>query len=120
MAQHIIKHLLLSTLLLNSAFARGETKSEPSPSTIGSEAVLRTEGPLVDMRLNPDKTLMAFVDQRGQSLRIMDLNTQDVYELTPHRVGSAYFWSPDGKRLASRPPIRERRSCYVRRAKRCE
>ncbi|RZA17513.1 MAG: hypothetical protein EOP10_22625, partial [Proteobacteria bacterium] len=109
MAQYFVKQLLLSTLLLNSAFARADTKSksEPGDTAIGSEAILRTEGPLVDMRLNADKTLMAFVDHRGQSLRILDLNTQDVYELTPHRVGSAYFWSPDGKRLFFRELIRD-------------
>jgi dipeptidyl aminopeptidase/acylaminoacyl peptidase len=111
--QPIVRQLLYALLLLGSSLARSEELAEPTVSNahpnpkVSPEAILRTEGPLAAMRLNSDKTLMAFVDDRGQSLRIMDLNTQDIYEVTPHRVGTAFFWTPDGKRLFYRELVRD-------------
>ena len=87
---------LLSVLVSTSVWAQAEPK-----------AILRIEGPFVGMRLNPAHTLMAFTDQRGQSLRILDLKSQEIVEVTPHRVGGAYFWSPDGNRLFYRALIRD-------------
>lgn len=109
MRDTIVRKLVLVSLLVPTTYARGEESLEKKiRSAPIAEAVLRTEGPLVDMRINADKTAMAFVDQRGQSLRIMDLNTQEVVEVTPHRVGEAFFWSPDSTRLFFRELIRDK------------
>jgi hypothetical protein len=72
------------------------------------QAVVRTEGGLNHLSLSPNKKLLAFTNDQGQSLRIMDLATQDIVEVTPHRVGAGFFWSPDGVRLFFRELIREK------------
>ena len=83
----ILRHCIFLSLLGQTTYARGEEAPEKNIKLAATaEAVLRTEGPLVDIRINPDKTAAAFTDQRGQSLRILDLNTQEVVEVTPHRV----------------------------------
>lgn len=113
MFNRIVKNLILTTICLQTPHARGETSPAKGPEDTHdknlppAEAILRTEGPLIDMRLNADRSHMAFIDQRGQSLRIMDLATQEIVEVTPHRVGSAFFWSPDSTRLFYRELVRE-------------
>ncbi len=79
-----------------------------SPLTPAAQAVMRTEGGMNHLSLSPNKKLLAFTNDQGQSLRIMDLGTQDVLEVTPHRVGPGFFWSPDGVRLFFRELIREK------------
>lgn len=111
----IAKPLLALFMLLEASVARSESLSPDAgasaPASLPKpEAILRTEGPMVGMRLNKNHTQMAFTDQRGQSLRIMDLETQDVTEVTPHRVGEAFFWSPDGHRLFYRELIRDKKA----------
>lgn len=100
----ILRILVLTTLVSQNPYALSETASKKD-----SEAILRTEGPLVDIRVNQDKTSMAFTDQRGQSLRILNLNTQEIVEVTPHRVGASFFWSPDNSRLFFRELINEKK-----------
>lgn len=78
------------------------------PLTPAVEPVMRTEGGMNHLSLSPNKKLLAFTNDQGQSLRIMDLATQDVLEVTPHRVGSGFFWSPDGVRLFFRELIRDK------------
>ncbi len=95
-----VKPLLALTLVFQSSILWSQNKPEP---------VLRTEGPLVGMRLNNTNSLIAFTDQWGQSLRIMNLGTQEIIEVTPHRVGPAFFWSPDGKRLFYRELIQDKK-----------
>ncbi|HYX33327.1 MAG TPA: hypothetical protein VE954_09450 [Oligoflexus sp.] len=72
------------------------------------QPVMRTEGGMNHLSLSPNKKLLAFTNDQGQSLRIMDLATQEVIEVTPHRTGPGFFWSPDGVRLFYRELIRER------------
>lgn len=112
MYKRFVKNFFLVSLGLPISFAgedanaseKAETNDQAFPV---AEAILRTEGPLMDMRINSERSLMAYTDQRGQSLRIMNLETQDIYEVTPHRVGSAFFWSPDAKRIFYRELVRE-------------
>lgn len=78
-----------------------------TPLTPAVQAVMRTEGGMNHLSLSPNKKLLAFTNDQGQSLRIMDLGSQDVLEVTPHKVGPGFFWSPDGVRLFFRELIRE-------------
>ncbi len=91
--------LLALTLWIGAAPG---AQGEPKP-----EAVLRAEGSLSGMRLNKAQTMLAFTDHAGQSLRIMDLKTQEIVEVTPYTVGNAFFWSPDGNRLFYRALVRD-------------
>jgi Tol biopolymer transport system component len=100
MMDRIAKPLLTATILFLASPAMSQGKPE---------AILRTEGPMVGIRLNKKHTQMAFTDQKGQSLRIMDLATQEITEVTPHRVGEAFFWSPDGNRLFYRELVRDKK-----------
>lgn len=127
MMVQIAKPLLALLLLTEAKVARSESvtpgrndidlldeatlkAAAPLPLNTTPEAILRTEGPLVSMRLNKNHTQLAFTDQRGQSLRIMNLETQEITEVTPHRVGEAFFWSPDGNRLFYRELIRDKKA----------
>ncbi len=69
--------------------------------------VIRTEGGLHHMSLSPNHRLLAFTNAQGQSLRILDLTSQEVVEVTEHKTGPAFFWSPDGIRLFYRELIRD-------------
>ncbi|WP_176736818.1 TolB family protein [Oligoflexus tunisiensis] len=89
--------------LSNQALA--QTKSRPLQPAV--QPVVRTEGGMNYLSLSPNKKLLAFTNDRGQSLRIMDLATQEVVEVTPHKTGPGFFWSPDGVRLFFRELIRE-------------
>lgn len=87
-----------------------EAVTLPPPPKIASQAVIRLEGPIVHPRINSKGTLMAFTDAAGRSLRILDLKTHEVVEVTKHRVGPAFFWSPDGVRLFYRELINKDQS----------
>ena len=101
MIDRFAKSILVFGLFMSTPCAWSQQKPEP---------VLRTEGPMVDIRLNKNRSLMAYTDQLGQSLRIMDMETQEIVEVTPHRVGPSFFWSPDGKRLFYRELIHDKKS----------
>lgn len=72
-----------------------------------AQAVVRTEGGMNHLTLSPNKRHLAFTNDQGRSLCIMDLTTQEVVEVTPHKTGPGFFWSPDGVRLFFRELIRE-------------
>lgn len=72
-----------------------------------TQPIIRTEGALNHLSLSPNRRLLAFTDDQDLSLRILDLTTQDVIEVTPHKVGPAFFWSPDGVRLIYRELTRQ-------------
>jgi Tol biopolymer transport system component len=94
--------LLCLFILCNQVLAGSVDLRKPS-----AQAVIRTEGSLHHMTLSPNKNLLAFTNDQGQSLRIMDLSNQDVIEVSPHRIGGGFFWSPDSVRLFYRELIRE-------------
>lgn len=108
-----MKHAALSFLLCllagSHALAESAEKQEQSapPPENNAEPVLRTEGPMAHMRFNRSRTLLAFTDERGQSLRVLDLKTNEIIEVSPHRIGPGYFWSPDDARLFFRELTRE-------------
>lgn len=127
MMVRIAKPLLAFVMLTKASIARSESPTPAElpnnldlttdtsaqsyiPLSTKPEAILRTEGPLVSMRLNKNHTQLAFTDQRGQSLRVMNLETQEITEVTPHRVGESFFWSPDGNRLFYRELIRDKKT----------
>lgn len=74
---------------------------------VASQALIRLEGPIFQAKMNASASLLAFTDTAGRSLRILDLKTHEVIEVTPHRVGAAFFWSPDGVRLFYRELIKK-------------
>lgn len=94
------RSLILGIGLVANASAFAGTIAEP---------ILRTEGPLAHMRFNTTRTHLAFTDDRGQSLRILDLRTNEIVEVSPHRVGPGFFWSPDDVRVFYRELSRKDR-----------
>ncbi|MCX6129217.1 MAG: hypothetical protein NTX25_09175 [Proteobacteria bacterium] len=96
--------LLALVLLLAQAKAQALAVGNLRPTT---QAVMRLEGAMSQLRLSPNGKLLAFTDPDGRSLQILDLNTNDVIDVSPHRVGLAFFWSPDSIRLFFRELIRD-------------
>jgi hypothetical protein len=94
---------ILTFILSNQMFAE-QISATREPQ---SQAVIRTEGSFHHLSLSPNRKQLAFTNADGQSLRILDLVSQEVIEITPHKTGPGFFWSPDGIRLFYRELIRE-------------
>ena len=60
---------------------------------------------LNQLRVDPKGRYFAFVDESGKYLSILDINTRNIFEVTKHYVGPAFFWSPDGFRLFFREQL---------------
>ncbi len=80
---------------------------KPTPPPRRSQAVVRLEGPIYNPKINSTGKLLAFTDSAGRSLRILDLSNHEVIEVSPHRIGPAFFWSPDGVRLFYRELVKQ-------------
>lgn len=59
------------------------------------------------LRLDAKSRNLAFTDDKGFGLRVLNLETRKVYLVTREYVGTSYFWAPDGVRLFYREQIRK-------------
>ncbi len=73
-------------------------------------AWLRLDGAAHNIRLNSAGTMLAFTDERGHDLSILDLRSRLTYRVTRHYVGPAFFWGPDGWRIFYRELFRDKNS----------
>ncbi len=91
--------------LFLAILATGQAWAAPkSPVT---EPVLRLEGAIQFPQLASGHPYLAYTDEGGTSLRVLNLQTQDVVEVSRAKVGPSFFWTPDGTRLFFRELIRE-------------
>jgi len=60
---------------------------------------LRLPDAPANLSLNRQGTWLAFTRPDGSQLQLLNLETSNVYLVTPHVVGPSIFWSPDGFRL---------------------
>ncbi|MFW7378839.1 MAG: hypothetical protein ACOH5I_08535 [Oligoflexus sp.] len=61
--------------------------------------ILRLEGDLHNLRTSPQDKHLAFTDRFGRQLRILSMQSGEVFELSANLIGASYFWAPDGFRL---------------------
>jgi Tol biopolymer transport system component len=69
--------------------------------------VLRLEGSLQYPSLSHQGRYLAFTNEAGSALRVLNLGSQDVVEVSTGKVGSSFFWAPDGARLFFRELVRD-------------
>lgn len=104
--------MIFSRLLLLSIAAflhanQSVAETQASAHQPIAQPIIRTEGGMQNLSLSPNHRFLAFTNAKGQSLRILDLGSQDVIEVTEHKTGPGFFWSPDGIRLFFRELIRD-------------
>lgn len=66
---------------------------------------IRSDRRLNHLRADPKGRYLAFVDENGKKLSVIDIKTKNIFEVTKHYVGLAFFWSPDGFRLFFREQL---------------
>lgn len=75
---------------------------------------IRTNQTINQMKLSPKGRYLAYTDDTGLGLNVLDLTTNDIYRVTEAKVGLSFFWTPDGFRLfyreLIRPPLKAPRS----------
>lgn len=67
---------------------------------------LRMDFSLHNIRANEQQTAIAFTDEDGKNLRLLDLKSRNVFLISRHKVGHSYFWAPNGFRLVYREMTR--------------
>ncbi len=82
-------------------------KAQGARVATAPQAVLRLEGGIYAPQLSSNSRYLAYTDAEGLSLRVLDLNSQDVVELSRGKVGPSFLWTPDGNRLFFRELLRE-------------
>ena len=56
------------------------------------------EGPH-GLRVDPNSKYMAFTNDQGFGLQVLEMQTKKVFQVTREYVGTSFFWAPDGFRL---------------------
>lgn len=84
--------ITVSALCLWSHISEAIVKPKSTP-------FIRLEGALHHLHKSPGQHYLAFTDQNGRDLRVLELKTGKVYQVSPHLVGASSFFAPDGFRL---------------------
>ncbi len=71
-----------------------------------SAPFIRANQQINQMKLSPKGRYLAYTDDTGLGLNVLDLNTKDIYRVTEAKVGLSFFWTPDGFRLFYRELVR--------------
>lgn len=66
----------------------------------------RLEGHTINLKINKSNTHLAYTDQHGMNLRVLELESGKIFQITTHKVGPSFLWSPNGFRLFYRELIR--------------
>ncbi len=93
----LLKPMLLALVALALArpAAAVEIKTVTTP-------FVRTNNALNRMRVDPKGRFLAYVNDDGVGLSVVDLKTKAIYNVSDAQVGASFFWSPDGYRLIYR------------------
>ena len=93
--------LKLPSLYMVAALFLGSFMPLPVFSVVRPKVTpfLRLEGEASRLKVNKKGRGVAFTDPRGFNLSYLDLQTKKIYRISRHKVGSSFFWSPDGFRI---------------------
>jgi hypothetical protein len=101
---------VLAGLAVATPTARATTDPSPSrnPGTIKTVTTpfVRAPAQLNRLRVDPKGRFIAYVDDDGLGLNVLDLKTQAIYRASDAQVGASFFWSPDGYRLFFRELVK--------------
>ena len=89
----MFKEIVIPIILTLSATTFGvQRKPMSSP-------FLRIESHIYFPKLNRQNNRIAFTNELGQGLSIVDLKSGNTFRVTSYEVGNSFFWAPDGSRL---------------------
>lgn len=69
---------------------------------------LRATSALNHMRLDPKGRFLAYINDDGLGLNIVDIKSHAIFKVSDAQVGASFFWSPDGFRLFYREQVTTR------------
>ena len=97
----IVSKILGLSLVISSVSLAG---NDFTPSdNIAKKAVvsvwMRVSSPLNYLKMSPYGNFLAFSDPNGRDLRVLEIRTAKIYEVSKHFVGPSLFWAPDDCRL---------------------
>lgn len=70
-----------------------------SSVTIKSDPWLRLSSSLYNIKVSPTGDFIAFTSKDGDNLRVLEVGSKNVYQVSPNMVSQSFFWSPDKCRL---------------------
>lgn len=100
-ARLVISCMLLSSISLIPTQARAVTYK-----TVLTPWMRLDDGPS-GLRLDHKSKNLAFTNDKGFGLQVLNIETKKVFLVTSEYVGTSYFWAPDGIRLFYREQIRQ-------------
>ncbi len=59
----------------------------------------RLDGAINNLKIAPKGKWLAYTDQSGKNLKVMNIETNNIYLVSQIYVGHSFFWAPDGCRL---------------------
>lgn len=69
------------------------------------------------MRISPKGQYVAYVGQNNSNLKVLEISTKKIFEISKGFIGGSYFWSPDGHRIFYRELVKDNNSKVVSRIK---
>ena len=91
MTNTVAKSLLILSLLPTTLVA--------ATKQIHKAPYLRFAGSVHYPKVNKQNNLLAFTNKDGFGLKIVDLKTKEVANVTLQKVSHSFFWAPNGFRL---------------------
>ena len=88
--------VMFAGVIFFSAASPGQAATEIKAVT---SPFVRADDALDHLRLDPKGRFAAFVRSGGRGLAMIDLQTKQIFDVTPAQVGASFFWSPDGYRI---------------------
>jgi len=97
-SRDIYWHFLVAIFL----FALNATDGNAITLNPKSTAWIRLDSSISQLKLAPKGKFVAFVSNERKGLRIVDLKTRKISDISHEQVGPSFFWTPDGTRIIYR------------------
>lgn len=69
---------------------------------------IRFSGTVKNPQINRQNTFLAFTEDEGSKLKIVNLKSKEVFHISSQNVSNSFFWAPNGFRLFYREMYREK------------
>ncbi len=92
----ISRHWLASFLLTASLLSSADTATAV---TKGNSLWMRLNGGAQYMQMDPRGNFIAYTNTDGRGLNILNIKSAEIFAISKHQVGQAFFFAPDGCRL---------------------
>jgi tricorn protease-like protein len=81
----------------------------PAPAGAKTEIApwLRIDGGITYLKIDPTGRYIVHADREAMGLELIEIKTRKVFEITKHKVGPSFFFSPDGYRVFYRELVKK-------------